>query len=233
MKVSNMILSGALLGVFVICILILLVVKFSMDDHLSNNRLPMESFEKSVKEIKLTGFKAFDLKGNWRVRIIQADEEAIRVEGPGDLLADLLVNHKGSLVELHMPEHKKDKPKLFLDVTMPLIKSLRTKGVADVSISGFILEDLVIHAKGVTSIYGENGRTGNLEFKGKGVSKLDLQNFPTRSADLAGKGVIKIELTMAGGELTGSIEGVGHIRYKGEAGHESIRVKGPCKVTRI
>lgn len=233
MKISNMILSGALLGVFVICILILLVVKFSMDDPLSYNNLSVGSFEKEVKEIKLTGFTGVDLKGNWQVRIIQADEETIRVEGPGDLLADLLVNHKGSLVELHMPERKKDKRKLFLDVTMPLIKSLRIKGVADVSISGFILEDLVIHAKGVTSIHGENGRTEKFEFNGKGVSKLDLQNFPTRSADLTGKGVIKIELTMAGGELTGNIEGVGHVRYKGERRHESVQLKGACKVTRI
>ncbi|MDA3915666.1 MAG: DUF2807 domain-containing protein [Deltaproteobacteria bacterium] len=232
MKVSNMILSGAFLGVLGIGILILLVVKFSMDDHPPNNRLPVESSAKVVKKIKLTGFKEVDLKGKWQVRIVQADEKTIRIEGPEDLLADLLVNHKGSLVELHMPEWKNDRRKLFLEITMPSIKSLKILGVADVSISGFILEDLMIHVEGVTSIHGENGSTGKLEFMGKGVSKLDLQNFPTRSADLAGKGVIKIELTMAGGELTGSIEGVGHVRYKGKAGHESIKVKGPCKVTR-
>lgn len=233
MKISNMILSGALLGVLGIGILILLVVKFSLDDPLSHKNPSVKNSEISVKEIKLTGFKAVDLKGNWQVRIVQADEETIRVEGPENLLADLLVHHKGSLVELHMPEHKKDKRKLFLDVAMPRIKSLRTKGVADVLISGFTLEDLIIHAEGVTSINGENGRTGKLVFTGKGVSKLDFQDFPTRSADLAGKGVIKIELTMAGGELTGRIEGVGHVRYKGELGHESIQVKGACKVTRI
>lgn len=233
MKVSNMILSGTLLGVLGICILILLVVKFSLDDPLSFNNPPVDSSEIGVKVIKLTGFKEVDLKGNWQVRIVQADEETIRVEGSEDLLADLLVYNKGSLVELHMPKRKNDKRKLNLNVTMPRIKSLRTKGVADVLFSGFILEDFVIHAEGVTSIHGENGRTGKLEFKGKGVSKLDLQDFPTRSADLAGKGVVKIDLTMAGGELTGSIEGVGHVRYKGEAGHESIQLKGPCKVTRI
>jgi len=233
MKVSNKILSGALLGVLGIGILILLVVKFSLDDRLSHKKPSVKSSEIGVKEIKLAGFKAVVLKGNWQVRIVQADEETIRVEGSEDLLADLLVHHKGSLVELHIPEHKKDKRKLFLDVTMPRIKSLKILGVADVSISGFILEDFVIHAEGVTSIHGENGRTEKLAFKGKGVSKLNFQDFPTRSANLAGKGVIKIELTMAGGELTGSIEGVGHVRYKGKAGHESIQIKGACKVTRI
>ena len=233
MKISNMILSGALLGVLGIGILILLVVKFSMDDPLSHKSPSVKSSEIGAKEIKLTGFTGVDLKGNWQVRIVQADEETIRVEGPEDLLADLLAHHKGALVKLHMLERKKDKRKLFLDVAMPRIKSLRTKGVADVLISGFTLEDLIIHAEGVTSINGENGRTGKFVFTGKGVSKLDFQDFPTRSADLAGKGVIEIELTMAGGELTGSIEGVGHVWYKGETGHESIQVKGSCKVIRI
>ena len=37
---------------------------------------------------------------------------------------------------------------------------------------------------------------------------------------------------MDGGELAGSIEGVGKVRYGGKISRESIRQKGPCKVIR-
>jgi hypothetical protein len=232
MKVSNMILSGSFAVVLVLCIVILLVIRFSKNDQPWNNP-SLKSFETGVKEIKLTGFREIDLKGNWKVRIVQADEENIKIEGSEDLLADLLINHRESLLKLHMKEQKNDKRKLFLDVAMSSMSSLKIKGVAHVSISGFILKNLVIHVEGVTSIHGKKGSTGNLEFRGKGVSKLDLKGFPTRSADLTGKGVTKIELTMIGGELSGNIEGLGHVRYKGKAVNESIKLKGTCKVTRI
>jgi hypothetical protein len=52
------------------------------------------------------------------------------------------------------------------------------------------------------------------------------------NAELRYEGVYKIELSMAGGELTGTIEGVGKVIYDGEVRKESIRKEGPCKVIR-
>ena len=50
------------------------------------------------------------------------------------------------------------------------------------------------------------------------------------NADLRYKGVYKIELSMAGGELTGRIKGVGKVIYDGEIRKEKIRKHGPSMV---
>jgi hypothetical protein len=233
MKISNKILSGAFVGILGICIAVLLIIKISLNDSSTYRDTPVLKSSAGLKVIEMSGFNSLDLKGNWKVRIVSSDKENIRVNGPEDLLESLLVNQQGKSIELHMAIQRNDKRKLSLDITIPVIHSLRTRGVVDVSISGFYLEDLIIDSEGVSSIHGVNGRTDSLKFQGKGVSNLDLENFPTRKADLVSKGVVKIDLTMSGGELTGSIEGVGSVRYRGQANHESIRVKGSCKVTKL
>ncbi len=52
------------------------------------------------------------------------------------------------------------------------------------------------------------------------------------NADLRYKGVYKIELSMAGGELTGKIKGVGKVIYDGEVQKESIHKDGPGMIIR-
>ncbi len=61
---------------------------------------------------------------------------------------------------------------------------------------------------------------------------MNLGDISIRNAELDCKGVININLTLNGGELTGSLKGVGELRYAGEISRESIRIKGPCKITR-
>ena len=233
MKTSNKILSGAFAGILVICIAILIVIKLSLSDPRSDNSTSLKKSNMGLKEIKISDFNGVVLKGNWEARIVREDKESIRVKGPEDLLGALFVNQYGNFLELRMSKQSNDKRKLRLEMTVPVIQTLRTKGVANVSISGFNLEDFVIEAEGVSSIHGEKGRAEKLNFRGKGVSNLNLEDFPTRNTDLTCEGVVKIELTMAGGDLSGSIKGVGSVRYKGATNQESIHVKGPCKVTKF
>lgn len=233
MKTSNAIVLGAVTGILGICIVLLTMIKFSMGDHFRHGDVSFQSTETGLKEIAMIDFTGVELKGNWRARIVQGDKEKIQVEGPEDLLSVLSVYRHGDAMTLHMAKQKNDKRKLHLSMTMPLLNALRIRGVADVEISGFEPDRLSIHTEGVSSIRGEKGRAGEFNFQGKGVSNLDLLNFPTSSAELDCEGVVKVELTMDGGELTGSLKGVCKVRYKGETSRESIHKKGPCKVTRI
>jgi len=231
MKTSNKLLLGAFVGIIAGCIAILIVIKLSLNDFPTHRGSAIKNTRMGLKEIEMTGFNGVDLKGNWEARIVREGQEAIRVKGPEDLLAGLWVNRYGNFIELHMAKQKNDDRKLRLEMTLPVIQSLRTKGVADVSISGFDLDGLVIDTEGVSSIHGKRGRALKFNFRGRGVSNLDLEDFPTRNADLNCKGVVNIDLTMDGGELSGNIKGVGNVRYKGTANRESLRVKGACQVT--
>ncbi len=233
MKKSNMILSGSVFIVLAICLSILLIARVFLNDDLSSNHLPLGKSEKGEKIIYANGIKSLYLKGNWHTDIVRSDEEKILVTGPRDILETLWVKQQNDSLEIHMKRLKSDKPKLRLKMTMPVIQRLRTKGVAIASISGFNLESLTIHSEGVTSFHGEGGSTKSLKVTGKGVSKFDFEDFPTHDAHLEFKGTVCIDLTMTGGGLTGKIEGLGSIRYKGEISNNSIRLKGQCKLTQL
>ena len=138
----------------------------------------------------------------------------------------------GESLALEMADQRHDARKLHVAITMPVLHALRTKGVVNLTLSGFETDRLSMRFEGVTSVRGQEGRIGDLRFRGQGVSRMDLRDVPVRTADLDCEGVIKIDLTMAGGELTGSIKGVGELRYAGETSRESIQREGPCKVTR-
>jgi hypothetical protein len=99
-------------------------------------------------------------------------------------------------------------------------------------LSGFTSENLTVYTSGSTSITGKGNHIHNLNLRGKGLSNLNLRRSSVINADLRYKGVYKIELSMAGGELTGKIKGVGKVIYNGEVRKESIRKDGPCKVIR-
>jgi hypothetical protein len=115
---------------------------------------------------------------------------------------------------------------------MPSLSDLRVSGLVSLRLSDFNSENLSIHTTGSTSITGTGNDIRNLHLKGKGLSNLDLRQNAVINADLRYEGVYKIELSMAGGELTGQIKGVGKIIYDGEVTKESIRKDGPCKVVR-
>lgn len=233
MKKSNMILSGSVLIILAICLSILLIARVFLNDYLSSNGVPLGKSEKGEKIIYANGIKSLYLKGNWHTEIVRSDEEKIIVTGPKDLLEDLWVKQQNDSLEIHMVKLKNDERKLRLKMTMPIIQLLRFKGVAVASISGFNLESLTIHSEGVTSVHGEEGSTKNLTVTGKGVSKYNFEDFPTHDAHLDFKGTVKIDLAMTGGGLTGKIEGVGAVRYKGKISKNSMELKGQFKLTQL
>ena len=165
MKTSNKLLLGAFVGILAVCMALLFMLRLYLNDAPAHRRTSTPESAMGLKEIQMKDLNGVDLRGNWEARIVREDKENIRVEGPEDLLAGLSVNRYGDSVELHMPKQKEGERKLRLTMTLPVIQSLRTRGVADVSISGFDLEDLAIDAKGVSSIRGEKGSIQNLHFR--------------------------------------------------------------------
>lgn len=232
MKTSNMILIGSFFAVLTMCIIILMLIKSVLNGQDSFKKEMRVDSQIAIKNLDLSDFKELSLKGAWHVTMTHGDKASVIVEGGKDLLDDLKITKQGQLLEIHMNQSKDDKRKLNLKVTVPVLQTLLTKGVTEIGISGFDLEKLNIQAEGVTSVKAENGQTKNFVFEGRGVSKLDSKDFPTHHAKIMCEGVVKIDLTMAGGDLSGSIEGVGEVRYQGEAASQTIRVKGQCKVLR-
>ena len=232
MKTSNKMLWGSLVGFFGITVIFLVALRILLggNSEPAGGTVPDAAY--GSREIAMADFAGVDLQGHWQAEVVQGPQEHIAVEGPEDLLAALSVRRRGESLALEMADQRHDARKLHVAITMPVLHALRTKGVVNLTLSGFETDRLSMRFEGVTSVRGQEGRIGDLRFRGQGVSRVDLRDVPVRTADLDCEGVIKIDLTMAGGELTGSIKGVGELRYAGETSRESIQREGPCKVTR-
>ncbi len=230
MKTSNKILWGSFTGLLVTSIIFLIVLRTFLDQTVESDNSPAESTAMGSKEIALSGFMAINLEGHWQAELSQGDPTKIRVEGPEDLLEKLSVQMQGDVLTLNMPKQREEKRKLILAITMPAMNRLQTKGVADVTIKRFEIERLSIRSEGVSTVRGSECRVGTLELTGRGVSRVKLENIPVGTAVLDYKGVFNIDLTMDGGELAGSLEGVGEVRYDGKTSRESVQQIGPCKV---
>lgn len=233
MKKSNILLMGTFFTIIAASIVFLVIIKFSLKGYSSAAHGPQSVSGKGLQVIETAGFDSLTLKGIWRAEVVRGDRYRIILKGDNDLLARLLTHHEGRNLLLDTNQMKDDKRRVTLEITMPMLESLRTKGVVDMKISGFNTAQLDIQPEGVISARLVKGRAENMALNGKGVLKLDCSDFPVRNASIICEGVIKIDLAMAGGGLTGRIKGVGNLRYKGHVTGESIALKGQCKVTRL
>lgn len=231
MKTSNKILWGSLGGLFGTTVILLIAARIMLSGDPEETGVPISDVDQGSRVVAMVDFTGVELRGNWRAELKRGPEEHILVEGPEDLLSTLWVRRKNHSLVLQMAEQRQDNRKLNVTITMPDLQDLKAKGVVDATFTGFDTQRLSILTKGVTSVLGKKGRIGALYLKGKGVSKINLRQVPAVSAQLDCTGVINIDLSMDGGELTGSLKGVGELRYSGETSRASIRQEGPCKVT--
>lgn len=115
-------------------------------------------------------------------------------------------------------------------IGMPALKSLKIEGMAEVDIRGFDEESLEVFIDGLGDVDAENSRTDMLTLRLDGLGHADLRGLESVDArvDIAGAGVVR--LTMNGGSLEGSIDGLGLIRYRGPVSGEAIRIDGGGRV---
>lgn len=115
-------------------------------------------------------------------------------------------------------------------IGMPALKSLKIEGMAEVDIRGFDEERLEVFIDGLGDLHAHDSRTHMLTLRLDGLGHADLRGLESVDArtDIAGAGVVR--LTMNGGSLEGSIDGLGVIRYRGPVSGEAIRIDGGGRV---
>ena len=233
MKTSNKILlvsGSSLIGMVIV---FLLIFRLTLGNSMTTER-PIDSVKPIVsREFPLAGFTAIEVSGHWEVELTRGETTQVKVKAPGDVMENLSVEKRAGTLLLRTHKKWRSRPrKVTALITVPSLSDLRLSGLVSLVLSGFSSESLTINTEGSTSITGKGNHIHNLHLKGKGLSNLNLRQNSVINADLRYEGVSKIELSMAGGELTGKIKGVGKVIYDGEVLKESIRKDGPCKVIR-
>ena len=112
------------------------------------------------------------------------------------------------------------------EITLPLLEKLAATGNSRIYISDFDCENLILDFKGSGRVIGENNVIENLELECDGSVDVDFSgsNISNAVVDLVGSS--KTELTMTGGELTGSLTGSASVVYSGDVATQSISTYG-------
>lgn len=233
MKTSNKILlisSSTLMGIVIV---FLLLFRLTLGGSITPEERKDSDSPMVSREFPLADFTAIEVSGHWEIELAYGETTQVKVEAPGDVMERLSIEKQAETLILSTDKSWRPDPgKVTALITMPSLSDLRVSGLVSLKLSGFSGESLTIHTTGSTSITGAGNHIRNLHLKGKGLSNLNLRQNSVINADLHYKGVYKIDLSMAGGELTGKIKGVGKVIYNGEVTKESIQKDGPCKVIR-
>lgn len=115
---------------------------------------------------------------------------------------------------------------VVIKITMPELQLLKSSGAADISFTGFSGESLTIETSGAASIKGAGGSYKNLRLNNSGATDVNLEDLATENAMVDLSGVGRVSLSMAGGDLLGSISGAGQVVYSGPVRQQKVNLSG-------
>lgn len=207
------------------------------------------SVAQEQKEISVSTFSEVKFEGSAQWILIQASEEKVVIESKSkDILENITVNQKGSLLTISTTEKDKNITKLFKSVIIKVyFKSLNNVSLSGV---GSVKADKQISAEGFTATLHGTGNmdldircakfdgnmsgTGALTISGtadkaivrvEGVGSFEGYELVTFDMDItvSGVGAAKVYAT---DKLIATINGVGSIRYLGDPNTKSLNSNG-------
>jgi hypothetical protein len=209
--------------------------------------------EVTINETKpLNGVTRLQLDGVFSLRLVQSDDESIRVEGPEELINKLVIDQQGDLLVLEMEKEiggfnfNKDDFKITL--SLKNLEELQYDGVGNVKTNGlFKVGNLKLLGNGVGNLELELeaqeidanfDMVGNIKLKGNafraifennGVGKLDASQLIVENMEVNSSGIGKVEIHCEG-ELSLVVDGIGKVSYSGNPRIIKKEVSGIGKV---
>jgi Putative auto-transporter adhesin, head GIN domain len=180
----------------------------------------------------LNGFNNIEFVGAWNIEINQGTAYKVEVEGPGNLLGEIEFNQKGNnLTARNNYKGGFGKETFTIRMTLPKLEGIIIAGGADLTFDGFTGETLSVTLAGAGRIRAYDSEYKQLNVICAGAGQLDFSDLKSRDADINLSGAGEVLVNMDGGELSGSISGMGSVKYEGRVSNESMRVSGLGEVS--
>lgn len=238
MKKSQIAVLGALVFIAVIMLVMMglgrIAVGKSVDVNSNSRSDSRSSSGENISEtMALDDFDSIVVEGAWKVRIYQSEDFGVEVNYPSSMEVQDLATLRGSQLVLGAQDWQKGSGEdLVAYIYMPNLSELRIDGAADASFQGFNENKMNVFLDGAAQISGFDSKVTDLNVRLQGIGQIDLEGVEAVHAQVKLEGAGEIKLDMNGGELIGSLEGLGHISYSGFVSDEDIRVEGLGKVER-
>ncbi|MDC7232888.1 MAG: DUF2807 domain-containing protein [Spirochaetales bacterium] len=235
MKTSTKVLGSALILLMAIGSVGIIASRLYLNRHIDTDSMTRGDIileDSETINFEIDGFDEITFMGAWEVDITRGSSYEVTVEGPGNLLGEVEFKQTGSKLTVRNDFKPTFGSEGFhIRITLPELKGIVIDGGADLSLDGFTGETLNVSLLGAGRIRAFDSRYENLKVVCAGAGQLDLTDLESRNAEMNLSGAGEVLLNMNGGELSGSLSGMGSIKYKGRIGKESIRVSGLGEVS--
>lgn len=168
-----------------------------------------------------------DVEGVWRISIKPAEGDArLQLTAPREVVDEISAG-LGSNINLSHSFNFRHLTKPFEAVIYAdSIGDLSISGTSKVEMDGLMLDDFSIRVSGAGDIEASDVSVNNLKVAAEGAANIDFRDASAVNADIDISGAANVEITMGGGSLKCSLEGVGKIRYRGEVSDKDFRIDG-------
>ncbi len=189
----------------------------------------------SVMTFNYADFNEIEVAGAWTINVRQGEDFAVTVHCPEGLKDLVMLRKRGERLcfEDVFRFRRLKTGSLKADITMPSLEKYEVDGAASVYISGFEQERLELEINGAASITGENNAVETLRVDLHGAGLVDFGGSETKNADVDIDGVGKVVLSISGGVLDGSIDGLGSIKYYGDISENRLDIDGLGSVKKV
>jgi hypothetical protein len=181
----------------------------------------------------LRDFDSLRIRGPWTVTLTQGEAYSVEVRFPANYRDRIEVyTQRDDLIVEVEPFTISGITKLSIEVTMPYLEDIRVMGAVDMGFSGFESEEVEITIDGAGDVTGIDNVIEELSVTVDGAVNVDLKKSTCKNADVVLNGAGNVDLTMAGGVLSGRIDGLGVITYAGKVTEQTVQLHGLGSVER-
>jgi hypothetical protein len=188
----------------------------------------------TTESMDFEGFSQVVVEGAWTVKVSQADVFSTEIRYSPSMKDRVNVRVEGNRLVLGNREYTgRSGEGMSAEISMPALDKLQVAGAAHTEFQGFESPVLDIIIDGAARIQGFDSEVKQLNVKLNGLGQVDLSEVTAIDADVALDGAGEVVLSMNGGVLKGSLDGLGKIRYSGQVRDEKISVDGLGSVERL
>lgn len=189
--------------------------------------------ELTTEDFPLDGFDSLRIQGPWTVNLVHGEEYSVRARIPKNYRDRIdIYTQRGDLIVKVEPYTISGITKLSVDVSMPDLHDIRVMGAVDLFFSGFDPEEMEITIDGAGDITGKDNIIEDLTITVDGAVNVNLKESTCTDAHIVINGAGNVDLTMAGGLLSGRIDGLGKISYAGKIAEQTVQLHGLGSVER-
>lgn len=232
MRTSQKVMLSA--GIVLVGVVLVLAVagRLGLGSVAADERI--ELGDRTTRTMALDGFTGVVVRGAWTVAITRGDAFRVELEFPEGIEDRLEVEVRGDRLVLDSEDSAAYRWSLFggnkLDlaarIVMPTLSQVEIAGSGELDLSGFSGDRLSLNVAGAANVEAVSGRYEALALDVSGAGRVDMAGMEFHDAHVVLSGAADVAVTMTGGVLSGSLSGVGNVRYHGTVSAERVSISG-------